>query len=183
MKVFFDVARKRFGKFTTKQVEGFDAILEATAFLPTSWRAYILATAWHETAATMQPIREYGLGRGKRYGVPGRNKGQIPYGRGYVQLTWDDNYEAMDKALGLGGVLINNYDKALQPDIAADILVHGMVNGLFDGKRRGLGHFLPDETGSLEQFRQARRTVNIMDKADLIAGYAMTFQQGLKDNG
>ena len=51
----------------------------------------------------MQPIAEYGKGKGRKYGVPGRNRGQVAYGRGYVQLTWDDNYERADKEIGAGG--------------------------------------------------------------------------------
>jgi hypothetical protein len=168
-----------YGSLTQRQVDGFNAILAATSHLPASQRAYILATVWHETAKTMQPIREYGMGRGKPYGKPGRNNGQVPYGRGYVQLTWDANYEAMDKALGLNGELIKNYDKALEPETAALILVHGMLQGTYNGRRKGLAYYLPEATATREQFREARRTVNVMDKADLIAGYALTFQKGL----
>ena len=180
MKNFFDHVRQKFGRLNQRQVDGIEALLAATAGLPTSWRAYILATAWHETARTMQPIREYGMGRGKRYGKPGRNGGQIAYGRGYVQLTWDDNYEDMDKQLKLNGALIANYDKALEPDIAARILVQGMTTGRFDGKHRGLKEFIPCDTGTVDQFKQARRTVNIQDKADTIAQYAMNFQEALR---
>jgi hypothetical protein len=176
---FFNHVRAKFGRLRQSQVNGIEAILAATSGLPTSWRAYILATAWHETAGTMQPIREYGMGRGKRYGRPGRNGGQIPYGRGYVQLTWDDNYETLDKALKLNGALIKNYDLALEPNTAASILVHGMTTGLFDGKRRGLKDFIPCDRGTKEQFIAARRTVNIQDKADMIADYAVEFQIGL----
>jgi predicted chitinase len=41
------------------------------------------------------------------------------YGRGYIQLTWKDNYEAASKALGVD--LIANPDLAMQSDIAARI--------------------------------------------------------------
>lgn len=176
---FFKVVREAYGPLNQKQVDGFNAILKATELLPKSWRAYILATAWHETAHTMQPISEYGRGRGKPYGKPGRNKNQIPHGRGYVQLTWDDNYELMDKEIEAGGALIRNYELANEPATAAKILVVGMVKGLFNGRRKGLDFYLPCETGTHEQFRQARRTVNIMDKADHIANHALTFQKAL----
>ena len=33
------------------------------------WLAYMLATTFHETARTMQPIEEYGKGKGKTYGI------------------------------------------------------------------------------------------------------------------
>lgn len=125
----------------------------------------------------MSPIREYGKGRGKKYGVPGRHGDQVPYGRGDVQLTWASNYEKMDAALGLGGRLLADYDLALDPVISADIMVAGMRDGIFTGV--GLGKFLPTRLGSFEQFKDARRIVNGTDKDALIAGYAAVFQQGL----
>jgi len=41
------------------------------------------------------------------------------YGRGFIQITWRDNYAAAGKALGID--LITNPDLALQPDVAAQI--------------------------------------------------------------
>jgi predicted chitinase len=41
------------------------------------------------------------------------------YGRGYIQLTWHDNYAMASKALGID--LIAEPDLALQPEIAAKI--------------------------------------------------------------
>jgi len=42
------------------------------------------------------------------------------FGRGYIQLTWFDNYKAAGRALGLD--LLTDPDQALQPYIAAKIL-------------------------------------------------------------
>lgn len=164
------------GRLLPDQFKGIEAILKATECLPVSWRAYALATAYHEVDKTMQPIREYGLGRGRKYGVVGKH-GQVAYGRGFVQLTWDYNYEAMDKALGLNGALIRNYDLALDPDIAARIMREGMVKGIFTTK--GFKDYLPQELGTLTQFTNARRIINGTDKDVLIAGYAIKFQNGL----
>ena len=176
---FFDVTRRSLGRFTQSQINGFNAVLKATELLPKSHRAYVLATAWHETAHTMQPIDEFGKGRGKAYGKPGRNNGQVPYGRGFVQLTWDDNYERMDRELGLNGALIRNYELAKDPKVAADILVVGMVKGLFNGRGKGLEFYLPCAEGTLAQFKEARRTVNVQDKAAYIADLANIFQRAL----
>lgn len=44
------------------------------------------------------------------------------YGRGFVQLTWEKNYVATGKALGVD--LAQNPDKALEPSIAARALAH-----------------------------------------------------------
>lgn len=180
---FFNVLRKSppLGPvLTEEEVKGCQRILGACQGLPVSWVADILATEYHETAGQMRPLREYGKGQGKPYGKPGRNGGQIAYGRGDVQLTWDDNYERADRELGLNGALIANYDMALDPAISAQIMVKGMVGGWFTGK--GLAAYLP-EVATPQQFANARRVVNGTDRALLIAGYAVTFQTALQAGG
>jgi hypothetical protein len=131
----------------------------------------MLATAFHETDRTMQPIREYGRGRGKRYGKPGPHGGQAGYGRGYVQLTWPDNYARADRELQLGGALIANYDLAMDAGIAYRILSRGMLEGWFTGKR--LADYIQ---GSRCDYLNARRIVNGTDRAATIAGYARAFE-------
>ncbi len=74
----------------------------------------MLATAYWETAQTMEPIEEYGKGAGRPYGEPDPATEQTYYGRGYVQLTWLPNYEKASKEIydiefDAGGVdLVNN---------------------------------------------------------------------------
>jgi hypothetical protein len=63
------------------------------------------------------------------------------------------------------------------PDIAAKILVHGMEDGWFCGKK--LADYLPEHAANRTQFQNARRIINGTDKADLIAGYALSFQNAL----
>jgi hypothetical protein len=65
LKIFFDTVRENLagGKLTPGQVGGLDALLAATQGLDVKHRAYLLATAWHETAFTMQPIVERGSRR------------------------------------------------------------------------------------------------------------------------
>ncbi len=47
----------------------------------------------------MQPIEEYGRGKGRKYGAPAGPYGKIYFGRGYVQLTWlEPGYQERDKA-------------------------------------------------------------------------------------
>ena len=177
---FFDVMRgsKCLGPTLSEQeVAGCKAIIEACAGWPVAWTAYALATAYHETAGTMQPIREYGRGKGRKYGKPG-TYGQVPYGRGYVQLTWDFNYEKADKELGLGGALLKDFDLALDHAIAAKIMVRGMKEGWFTG--RDLARTLPSVgPATRAQFIASRPIINGTDKADLIAGHALEFQKGL----
>lgn len=161
------------------QVDGCSRILDACGegHWPLAWAACALATAFHETAHSMRPRDEIGHGKGRPYGAVDHT-GKAPYGRGYVQLTWTKNYQKADSELGLGGRLAANYDLALEPDIAAKIMIHGMAEGWFTGKK--LADYLPkDGEAEQEDFRLARKIINGTDRADLIAGYAMVFQSAL----
>lgn len=167
------------GKMSERQVQGVDAILgeaERRA-TPLAHLAYMLATALHETARTMQPIAEYGKGAGRKYGVKGKY-GQVPYGRGYVQLTWDSNYERADKELGLKGALLRNFNLAMRQDIAAKIMFAGMTEGWFTGKK--LADFIG---GARVDYVGARRIINGTDKAKTIAGHAAVFEAALRSAG
>lgn len=175
---FADVRSKPFsGKLSASQVSGMEAIFdewERRGLDDLRWLAYMLATAYHETAHTMQPIAEYGHGKGRPYGRPGHNRGQIAYGRGYVQLTWDRNYERADKELGLGGRLIANYELALDPNIAAEIMFGGMIAGWFTTKK--LSDYF---SGGHADAINARRIINGTDRAKTIAGYYDSFYNAL----
>jgi hypothetical protein len=176
---YFAAHRRAFGRLTQSQVDGITAKLDGMAndeaLTDIRHAAYMLATAWHETAMTMQPIAEYGRGRGRKYGKPGRNHGQIPYGRGDVQLTWDTNYERADRELGLGGALIANYDLALDPAISYRIMSRGMLEGWFTGKK--LSDYI--RPGRVD-YVNARRIINGTDRAAEIAGYARGFESILR---
>lgn len=171
-----------------KQVEGINAILnrwEAQDLTDLRWLAYMMATVYHETAKTMQPIEEYGKGKGYRYGKKIKRSGitytlpdKIYYGRGYVQLTWYENYETMGRLLGID--LLNNPELALHPKIAADIMFEGMTKGnsnFGDFTGKSLEHYFNDKK---EDWVNARRIINGTDKAELIAGYGKKFYQALK---
>lgn len=176
------------------EVSGCEAVLDAMAGLPLSWCAYALATAYHETAHTMQPIREFGGPKylTRMYDVTGarpslaRKMGNTEpgdgvrfCGRGYVQLTWKVNYAKAGAKLGVD--LVANPDKAMRPDIAARIMREGMVEGWFTGK--ALKDYLPAARGTLGRYTAARRIINGTDKAALIAGYAMQFEAALVKGG
>jgi hypothetical protein len=175
---FYKTVRTVTGGLDQTQVDVIEALLKAASHHSTGWVAYELATAWHE--ARLKPVEEWGKGKGRKYGVPD-GTGQIPYGRGLVQLTWDYNYAKADKELGLNGALVRNYGLALQPDIAVRIMVEGMEEGWFTGRK--LATYMPDERGTIAQFREARRIINGTDKADTIASYAQSFQAALTGGG
>lgn len=187
---FFAVLRGSLGSLTQEQVDGFNRLLGAMgkAGWPIAWVAYGLATSWWETNKKMQPVEEgYYLGpeRAKRHQ---RTLRYFPwYGRGDVQLTWEDNYRKADAylaSIGLiqAGELIANPDLALRPDISAAILVWGMGGGKYTGK--GLGNYLP-RTGPANhrQFVLSRYVVNIQDKASQIADVAMKMQAAVEAGG
>lgn len=138
--------------------------------------AYVLATAYHETAHTMQPIEEYGKGKGKAYGKPAGPYGKVYYGRGYVQLTWLDNYQKAGEKLSVN--LVKFPEQALNPKIASEILFASMEQGWFTGRK--LDDYL---TALATDYVGARRIVNGTDKASLIAGYAKAFETALKAAG
>lgn len=174
---FFDAYRSAFGPLNQQQVDGLnfllDRIEESNLLLPQA--AYVLATILHETALTYQPIAEYGKGKGKAYGKPDPHTGQVYYGRGYVQLTWRRNSETFGKMLDID--LLNNPDLALDPAISWQITLKGMTEGLFTGK--ALDDYI---TKDKKQYRSARRIINGLDRADLIAGYAEKFEAILKES-
>ncbi len=177
LQVFFDEVRTSLfnGRLKSGQVKGMEFILEQwdeTGFTNRQWLAYALATAFHETAHTMQPIREYGKGRGRKYGIRDRVTGQTYYGRGYVQLTWKFNYEKASQVLGFDFVRIP--DLVMAPDNAAFIMFQGMKDGWFTGK--GFDDYINDKQ---RDYWNARRIINGTDKAGKIADYAIKFEAAL----
>lgn len=136
------------------------------------WVAYILATVRHETGFTYAPVEENGRGAGHPYGVPDANTGQTYYGRGYIQLTWFDNYQEFGNQLGI--TLVQQPELALEPATSYQIASLGMTRGMFTGV--GLPQFIHDDTAD---YVNARKIINALDQADLIAGYAQQFAQTL----
>lgn len=131
--------------------------------------AYILGTIKHETANTFLPIKEYGEGRDKVYGKADPITKQVYYGRGYVQLTWKGNYDRFGQLLKID--LGSNPDLALDPQVAYNIMITGMMNGLFTGKK------LSDYINEYEKdYINARRVINGTNQADLIAQHAQSFE-------
>lgn len=196
-KLFFDSVGKGIlgPSLDQGEVDGCNAILAAMEGSPLAWAAYALATAYHETASTMQPIKEFGgptyftrmydpLGARPKLSKANGNihpgDGKKFFGRGYVQLTWRSNYEKAGKKLGID--LVNNPDLALDPKVAAKIMRQGMTDGWFTGK--SFSSYLPVKVmADRAAFTKARRIINGTDKADKIAGHAMDFQHALKVGG
>ena len=136
--------------------------------LKTQW-AYLMATIEWETAHTFEPVREaYWLSEAWRRD----NLRYYPYyGRGYVQLTWEDNYKYFSGITGLD--LLSNPDLAMQPDTALFILVYGLKHGVFGAKLED--HVRADKT----DYYHARRCVNILDCAADIEAIAIEWESQL----
>lgn len=196
-RAFFDLVRKGIlgPTLDEDEVSGCKNILWAMAGAPLSWCAYALATAYHETAHTMQPIEERGGERYffRMYDIKGQRPakakelgniypgdGVLFRGRGYVQLTGRANYSKAAKETGYP--LEGNPDLAKRPDIAALIMRTGMEQGWFTTRK--FAHSLPTEgSATHRQFIDARRIINGRDRADDIADYALQFQDALRGAG
>lgn len=193
---FFDALRAGplfGGKLTQGQVENIDQILDAFAAVGDGrpqTLAYALATVYGEVGRAMAPVREgfashdaearrrvAALARKRgpasapaRYGKPVPPYGHVYYGRGYVQLTWADNYKRSSADAGLD--LLADPDRALDPVIAARLLILGLIDGRWNGRAKGIAHYLSDRSEDLEG---ARRTVNITDRWQDFAGFYRAF--------
>lgn len=185
----------RFGPLTNDLVDAFRFLFDKIEADPrfndtdTDRRklAYCLATFKWETAHTMRPIDEKGGDNyfNKRYGPgtgPGKNVGNTQqgdgarfHGRGYVQLTGRANYVKAKKLTGVD--LLTDPDKAKEPDLAYQIAIQGMTDGWFTGKK--LSHYFFDDTAD---YFNARRMINIVDKAEDIAILARGFSEILRES-
>ncbi len=180
---FFHAYREFFKptKITQSQVEGIETLLgfiEGDAEL-TDLRhiAYMLATIKHECADRWKPIEEFASGQAyegrKDMGNVDPGDGPRYKGRGYVQLTWRVNYRKFGNRLNVN--LEGNPLLALDPAISYQITSLGMRLGLFTGKE--LSDYIHDDHCD---YRNARKIINGLDKADRIKGYAEKFEAILK---
>lgn len=195
------------GSLNENQVAVMDSILDSFTG-PFDQMAYILATPYHEVGPGLEPRAEdlsYSARRmtevwpsrfktaeaakpfasnpealgNKVYG--GRlgnatNEGYRYRGRGLSQITGKDNYAKFGKLMSLD--LVSNPDLALQPKIAARILVVGMRDGLFTGKK--LSDFINSRG---VDYVGARAIINadVAANGKKIAGYAEKFRAALRE--
>ncbi|MCO6186701.1 hypothetical protein [Rhizobium sp. L1K21] len=192
------------GRLTQGQVDGMNLILdrfEAThALSDKRWLAYMLATAWHETGAKMQPVEErfnysparlltvfprrFSADEAKEFaGHPERIAN-----RAYAKRLGNGGEATGDgwRYRGRGLVHITgraNYrtfgiertpERALEPELAVRILMNGMVSGAFSGRR------LADVfSWKREDWVGARAIVNGKDRAEDLAVYGRAFFEAL----
>lgn len=183
---FFAGYRQKIGRLSQSQVDGLDDLLsfiEADEAMEDERHiSYVLATVLHECAATWKPIKERGgvaylskyEGR-KDLGNTQKGDGVKYAGKGFTQITGRANYTYFAYRLDVD--LVENPALALDPRIAYQIMSIGMLEGKFTGK--ALDDYIND---SKTDYRSARRVINAMDKAALIAGYAAKFEAILAES-
>lgn len=187
------------GHLTPGQVDGMENLLnvwesrfasDTSIPNPTDHLAYDLATAFHETATTMQPITERGprsyfdkyepgTTLGKRLGNTVKGDGFQFRGEGHVQNTGRANAAKATKRLNelfnLGIDLVANPEKRGDPFISAMSLFLGNKEGWWTGKKLG-DYLIPGRP----DFVNARRVVNGTDCAEKIADQARKFKAAIQ---
>lgn len=164
---FISLYVDEFGVLRSEQEEGYRFLLgkcqDSAKITRVDAHAYVLETVYWETAKTMQPITEYD-NKAKTYL---KSKDYYPWiGRGYVQLTWKENYKKFGDAIGVD--LIANPKLANDPETAWLILEEGMTN-----MNLNPGHNDPEFTkytlemyftDEISDFLNARKIINPGDK-------------------
>lgn len=196
--IYFNSVRESLfsGHMSQSQVDGQGFILDAweqhASYHDIRWLAYFLATAFHETSKEMQPIEEYGKGGNADYAKPDPTTGECYYGRGYVQLTWADNYKRADTEFQWDG------DKScyLHPELQLDAFTaaltgyRGMMEGWFRSDSNGrqtLDRYFNDTVDDAYTAREIingdKKTVpswsNGVSIGNLIRGYHNKFMDAL----
>ena len=183
--VLFDGAMK------PSQVDGLTAILDhwenTSPDADDRHLAYMLGTAHHETGRTMQPVRETfastddkaiaildaAFKAGKLPWVskpywPRDAQGKTWLGRGMVQITHVSNYQKLQTLTGID--ITTDPNQAMVLSTAIQVMFIGMNVGAFTGKK--LSDFF---AGPKELWRDARKIINGLERADLVASYAQKY--------
>jgi putative chitinase len=150
--------------------------------------AYVLATIRWETAHTFMPIKEKRFNRNtnpREWEKQDRYWRTGFYGRGYVQITWEENYRKAGRNLAGTRLVIErtpvvvnaetfvqNPNYVLNQEAAYAICSGGMRQGWFTGKK--LGDFILE--GKPPDYVGARRVINGTDHAQDIATLATQFE-------
>ena len=186
--IYFDAVREDLfpNGMSQQQVDGQEAILTCWDTFRDGgdlrFLAYMLATTKHETASTMYPIAEYGKGEGSEYGETDPETGQAYYGRGFVQLTWRDNYHRadaeIDEKFGMDPGMEWDAEQALVPKYAAAVMFLGMEEGWFR-QHKLADYFNEDDDNPIE----ARDIINgdVSKNGPMIADYHYLFLGALQD--
>ena len=158
---------------TQKTMEAIQAECQRQGIGSKNQVAYVLATVEHETAQTFKPVREaFWLSENWRR----QNLRYYPfYGRGFVQITWQANYQKFSDLLGID--LVGQPDEVMDNKVALWILVYGFKTGTFTGRK--ITDFI---NNAQTDFINARKCINGKDKAQKIANLAEAYLKQLPLN-
>jgi|GEM_PF-3190641 len=160
-------------------------LIEATRYNLTAYElAYILASIHHESHWGYGMVEVYDYDKNpyegdESIGNTEQGDGIRFIGRGFIQLTGRANYTQYTEILAEYGFeyngssvnLVNNPELATDPEIAAFIAVHGMVYGMFTGRR--LSEYQQPDGGY--DFVSARAILNPYDYVEEIPEYARQY--------
>ena len=179
-KIFFDTIRVTLfgGRLSRVQVDRVQALLiemQRVELVTPERGAYILATAHWETDR-FNAMEEYASGEAYEgrsdLGNVKPGDGKRYKGRGFPMLTGRRNYQMASEMTGRD--LIENPALASDPDLSAMVIVLGMMGGLFT--KRSLAAFIND---GKTDFIQARKVVNGLDRAEVVADLAERYLQAI----
>jgi hypothetical protein len=193
---FFGDYRVRLGSLKQEQVDGLNFLLDQFAlddgFTMVRELAYVLATAKGETSI-YQPRREIRASATKNpaiFRAQEKYWGTGFFGRGYVQITWERNYRNAGQKLAGKSIVVTdkngnqqpvtidtvtfvqNPNWVMQPQAAYAIMSRGMREGWFTTKK--LSDFIKD--GQPPDYKNARKIINGLDRANEFAGFASNFE-------
>lgn len=178
------------GKLSDKQIavmEVFFTMFKELNIIDIRYIASTFGNIYHETDTTFMPIEEYGKGKSKPYGKKIKyNKStyntpdKIFFGRGFTQNTWYEIYETLTKEAknqGKGWDFLNNPELLLEIEPSAWATIVAMTKGLYTGKK--LSNYFNTTTCD---FKNARRIINGLDRAELVEQYSIKFYKALQIN-
>lgn len=177
---FYDIIRENIfgGRISPTQAAFLTPLvreLDKNSSLRPAAKAYILATAHWETD-NFRTMEEYasGVAYENRADLGNVEEGDGPRfkGRGHAQLTGRTNYSRMSDVFHVD--MVANPHLAAYPSLAAKIIIYGMREGSFTGKK--LDDYISD---LFTDFRGARRIINGTDKAAEISALAQKYEQAI----
>ena len=136
------------------------------------------STTWQSKKSEMGAA--FGAAASKTY-VNFHGDEHVYFGRGYVQLTWWSNYVAAGVALRRGLALLFDPLLVKNPQVAYDIMAHGMITGEGFANKHTLQKYI---FGDKKDYVNARRMVNAGDVESYqpIADIAELFEEMLLES-